>query len=398
MRSRIRELIKLSSEISNKIPYQYISDSPTIKHYTNWAEYDKYDSLEKLLSGSTQEISSEIVSTYDVTYYVNRIFHNSDLDIMFFERNDLLNDKHAIDDRVLSLLNPYSSKIYAKHIANLSSLLYLNIHKTNRDPLKIYVGGCIENSHLAQHITIVFSNCTPVSLVIHIEPPKNCFRSVFVEYFFEEGSEAHITVINLGDKASYYSHNIDLERNSRARFYTLSLGGVASRFENRIFLRGENASYSSNNAVLARRGEWIHSLEIAHLYKPSTDVEIDMRGVALEDSRNILQGYAKQYEESIDSRVFVSVSGINIGEKSLLVTTPFIEVLNGGVREASHNASQQTLDPDQEFYLRSRGLSREEAVKIIIQSYFNDYLLKIPEKQRDYLKQILSSYYNTDLI
>ncbi|MEL9929856.1 MAG: hypothetical protein QXF50_03020, partial [Sulfolobales archaeon] len=45
---RIRDLIERSLELSRSIPYRHISDSPTIKSYTNWLEYDKYSIVSEL--------------------------------------------------------------------------------------------------------------------------------------------------------------------------------------------------------------------------------------------------------------------------------------------------------------------------------------------------------------
>ena len=396
--SRIRELLLLSQEIKENIPYQKISDSPTIKLYTNWKEYDKYiyDPQKHFIDPlSDNNVVKKIAGDYDLIYYKDSLVINKEsrnFEVALLERKKLFDEINGDSiEKIFTLINPETSKIYAKHIADISSVMILRLFDDLNEPIKIYVGGCFKDSHLSQHLVVITDKEIRSSLLLYIDPPDNCMRSFVAEYFISKDSEINLAVVNIGKEPSYYSNNFMVDERGKVNVYSVSVGGYASRFENRAYLSGEEASYQSLGFSLSRYRDWIHIPDIVHLYYPRGSAHIDLRGVALDESKNILQGYAKQHENSTGSRAHISVFGINLGEKSLLVTTPFIDVLNGNVEEASHESSQYTLDPDTEFYLRSRGIEKREAIKLIIGDFVEDYLLKIPAQYSKYFRKILGS-------
>lgn len=92
--------------------------------------------------------------------------------------------------------------------------------------------------------------------------------------------------------------------------------------------------------------------------------------VALEDSAcSRFDGLIRMTERAADSHARLSYRGILLSEQSRAMPTPRLEILTKRICSASHEASIGTIDPQQLFYLQSRGLSRKEAERLIIDAF-----------------------------
>jgi Fe-S cluster assembly protein SufD len=70
---------------------------------------------------------------------------------------------------------------------------------------------------------------------------------------------------------------------------------------------------------------------------------------------------------------------------------PALEILADDV-QCSHGATVGSLDPDQLFYMESRGISRQDAEKLIIQGFFAPILDKIEYQEiNQTINQVISS-------
>jgi Fe-S cluster assembly protein SufD len=56
---------------------------------------------------------------------------------------------------------------------------------------------------------------------------------------------------------------------------------------------------------------------------------------------------------------------------------PFLEIHNSDVVRCGHHSSVGQVDEEQVFYLRSRGLTREEAVRLLVFGFFAEVMERI---------------------
>ena len=80
-------------------------------------------------------------------------------------------------------------------------------------------------------------------------------------------------------------------------------------------------------------------------------------------------------ERAIDANARLSYRSLLLSKQSRAIPTPRLEVLTKLIASATHEAAVGTIDQDQLFYLQSRGLSREEAEKIIVEGFLGAKIL-----------------------
>ena len=102
---------------------------------------------------------------------------------------------------------------------------------------------------------------------------------------------------------------------------------------------------------------------------PYTSCNVRFR-VALKDSaRSRFDGLIRMTERATDSHARLSYRGILLSKQSRAMPTPRLEILTKRIASASHEASIGTIDPQQLFYLQSRGVSRKEAERLIVDAF-----------------------------
>ncbi|MEZ0290479.1 MAG: SufD family Fe-S cluster assembly protein [Sulfolobales archaeon] len=396
----IKEIIERARQLYDQLLYYRIADSPTMKSYTNWHEFDKYalntDLLDKCINSESEEIDLEKIYSlqeYDVIYHRSNVVkreHIDNVEIEILSRRDLM--KIDSVDRLFRLIDPLESRIYARHLAEISSTLIIRIGGRIYKPLKILISGECPQSHLSQHLLVVVEEGAEAFIQIVTDSLLNSMRTLVGEFFLEKESDLKISIVNKSIAPAFHSFHYLLSQDSSLEIYTLSIGGIASRFQNRVGLEGDYSRHHGYSLTLSSGSEWVHYVDSSMLRGVGTVSLIESRGVAMDKSKNIIQGFATQRESARKSRSNVSVSALNVGGEALTVTTPFISVETGDVEEAAHSSSQTIVDLDMLAYLRSRGFSEREVVELVLRDYIDDFLEKTPEYARDTFLRELERY------
>jgi len=77
------------------------------------------------------------------------------------------------------------------------------------------------------------------------------------------------------------------------------------------------------------------------------------------------------------ARNYTQCDSLLIGDKCGAHTFPYIEVKNSSAR-MEHEASTSKIGEDQIFYLQQRGISKEEAVSMIINGFCKAVFKELP--------------------
>jgi len=73
------------------------------------------------------------------------------------------------------------------------------------------------------------------------------------------------------------------------------------------------------------------------------------------------------------------------------MSVPIIIVDTGDVNGARHSATDASIDEDQELYLRMRGLSRDEAIGLVVYDMVTGFLDSISASFKGSVSQIRES-------
>ncbi len=177
-----------------------------------------------------------------------------------------------------------------------------------------------------------------------------------------------------------YSHNlpevwreeITLADDGEQKSFMLLFADKMPKFSDlRIKLSGRG---SRAELVIAHLGQGDENTEmnVTLIHEaPETYGRITVKSALFDKSRFVFRGMLDVRPEAKGSDTYLLARGLMVSPLARAEIYPYLEIATDEVR-ASHGSTVGHLDRNQLFYLQSRGLSREEAERIILAGFFRD--------------------------
>jgi Fe-S cluster assembly protein SufB len=166
-------------------------------------------------------------------------------------------------------------------------------------------------------------------------------------------------------------------KNSKISWTQVETGSAITWKYPSCVLQGDNSVgefYSvavTNNHQQADTGT-----KMIHLGRNTTSTIIS-KGISAGKSDNTYRGLVKILASASGARNFTQCDSLLIGDQCGAHTVPYIESRNSSAK-VEHEATTSKIAEDQLFYCRSRGLSEEDAVGLIVNGFCKDVLKELP--------------------
>ncbi|MES3036632.1 MAG: Fe-S cluster assembly protein SufB [Bdellovibrionota bacterium] len=116
--------------------------------------------------------------------------------------------------------------------------------------------------------------------------------------------------------------------------------------------------------------------KMIHIGK-NTKSTIISKGISADQSRNAYRGLVKILPGAENARNYTQCDSMLVGDRSGAFTYPTIEVKNKTAR-VEHEASTSRISEDQIFYLKSRGLSTEKTISMLVNGFCKEVFKELP--------------------
>ena len=330
----------------------------------------------------------------------NNIFFDPEVNFVIFKNGYLekINIK-SNDLEIESLDNNLENKVFnKKNFTRNDSLLDINSFFLN-DILVIKVK---KNTKLKKPISIFYYNCEEEKYLINNR----------VNIILEENAEAEINEIFFSNNKSIYWNNVHnyicLKKNSKLEHYKVQLESKnavhsssssidcenSSIYNNFIFSVGGNMSrievISSINAAdidfnikglyLAKTNQHHDITTLMQHKHPESKSNQHIKGILQKDSSGVFQGKVVVSKDAQKTNAFQFNQNLLLSENAEVNVKPELEIYADDVK-CSHGAATGELDEQMLFYLRSRGLNKEEAKKILIEGFVNELFENVANKE-----------------
>lgn len=107
----------------------------------------------------------------------------------------------------------------------------------------------------------------------------------------------------------------------------------------------------------------------AVMQAPETRCRIDMRTALTDTSASFFDGLIRVEEGAKNAEGHLAYKALLLSPGARAKPIPRLEILTKEVASAGHAASVGKIEEDQLFYLQSRGLSRREAMRLIVEGF-----------------------------
>jgi len=116
--------------------------------------------------------------------------------------------------------------------------------------------------------------------------------------------------------------------------------------------------------------------KMIHLGKNSRSTIIS-KGISADESHNSYRGLVKMAPKAKNARNYTQCDSMLVGNRCSANTFPYIEVANA-CSEVEHEASTSKMNEEQLLYLQARGISREDAINLIVNGFCKEVFQELP--------------------
>jgi Fe-S cluster assembly protein SufB len=166
-------------------------------------------------------------------------------------------------------------------------------------------------------------------------------------------------------------------RNSKISWTQVETGSAITWKYPSVILQGDNSTgefYSV--AVVNNHQQADTGTKMIHIGK-NTKSTIVSKGISAGHGNNSYRGQVKVLPKATGARNYTQCDSMLIGNQCGAHTFPYIEVQNNSAT-LEHEASTSKIGEDQIFYCKSRGLSAEHAVSMIVSGFCREVFQNLP--------------------
>ncbi|MCI0449856.1 MAG: Fe-S cluster assembly protein SufD [Chlorobi bacterium] len=215
--------------------------------------------------------------------------------------------------------------------------------------------------------------------------------NVVNEIIIGESAEVELYRIQNENLNSFHINRTQAEQKKGSVFthYSVSLGGRIMRNDTNTVLDDENCTANLYGLYLTEDSQHIDNHTLIDHAKPHCQSNELYKGVLNDNSRGVFNGKVFVRKDAQKTNAYQSNKAILLSNEALVDTKPQLEIYADDVK-CSHGAAIGQLDEDALFYLRTRGIGKEEARTVLIRAFANDIFETIEnEALHDYLNNLV---------
>jgi Fe-S cluster assembly protein SufB len=166
-------------------------------------------------------------------------------------------------------------------------------------------------------------------------------------------------------------------RRSKISWTQVETGSAITwKYPSCILLGDESVGEFYSVALTNHRQQADTGTKMVHVGR-HTRSTIVSKGIAAGRGQNTYRGLVKIQKSAVGARNFSQCDSLLIGDRCGAHTFPYIEVRNASA-QVEHEATTSKIGEDQIFYCNQRGLSRQDAVNLIVNGFCKEVFRELP--------------------
>ncbi len=206
------------------------------------------------------------------------------------------------------------------------------------------------------------------------------------------GAGAHLTYIgvqNWSDATqAFQSNSIAVGRDAQVLSLNLHLGGRQARHESHSRLLAPGAHSEMLSLTVAHGTQEFDQRTLQSHQAPHTSSNLLYKNVLLDKARTIFSGLIIVDPDAQKTDAYQSNRNLMLSDTAEANSLPGLEIQANDVR-CTHGATTARIDPDQQFYLESRGIKPAQAHELLVFGFFERVLSKLSD---DHLHEALRAF------
>ena len=241
-----------------------------------------------------------------------------------------------------------------------------------------------ENKDLIENIEINLEEASKSTIIIKYNSVDDTcsYHNSKIKVIANQNSKADIMILNMLNNVSNNFMEIEniIEENADLKYTIVDFGGKNSVTNYYSNLSGDNAINNLKTIYLGNQNQVIDLNYIIECYGKNTIAKMDVKGAIKDNCKKHFKGtidFKKGAKKAIgDEKEYCTI----LSDTAKSISLPMLLCTEEDV-EGSHSTACGKIDKKNLFYLMTRGLTKQEAQKLIIRAGFNEIIENIKNEE-----------------
>jgi Fe-S cluster assembly protein SufD len=330
------------------------------------------------LGGGTATIDSVVVSSHLDPLLAGRGVLFGSLEDLLVGHEDLL--RPHLSARVV---DPYQDKFAALHAAGFSggTLLYVPRGVTVEKPLHMLSALSPGGADFG-HALVILEEGAEATLLAETasrDPQAPGFHCGAVEIVVGPGARLrYVNLQNWGTGVWHFAHQrAVVDRDGQLQWTIGAMGSRLAHVAQHVAMVGRGARVQVNGVMFTEGRQQLTYNTLQHHQVPECTSDLLYKGALQDHSRLVWRGMIKVDPDAQKTDGYQRNDNLILTESARVDSIPGLEIQADDVK-CSHGATAGRVDEEQVFYARARGLTRKEAVRMIVAGFFQQVFDRIP--------------------
>ena len=175
---------------------------------------------------------------------------------------------------------------------------------------------------------------------------------------------------------SFQSNSTVVRRDARVQSLNLHLGGRQARHESLSQLAAPGAFSEMLALTVAETGQEFDQRTLQIHQAPNTKSDLLYKNALRGTAKTIFSGLIVVDPDAQKTDAYQSNRNLMLSDDAEACSLPGLEIHANDVR-CTHGATSSRIDPEQEFYLQSRGIAKEAADELLTFGFFEEVLNRL---------------------
>jgi Fe-S cluster assembly protein SufD len=248
-------------------------------------------------------------------------------------------------------------------------------------PLYIRIVNDLDGGSLFWRLLIVAepeSRFTVIEEYASTSPEVAGYVNAAVEIFVDQAAKVeYVSVQNVSRETWHFgTHHARVERDAELDWVAGGFGSKKGKVRIQNDLAGRGATSRVTGAYFTDGTQHLDYDTFQEHIAPDTTSDFAFKGALRDDSRAVWRGMIRVEEDAQKTNAYQENRNLLLSKTAHADSIPGLEILANDVR-CTHGATLGQVDREQLFYLMARGLTRQEAERMIVRGFFQDVLDRI---------------------
>lgn len=376
-----------------------------------WEDW-KYTNLQPLLKEDFQPASASKLSkvddylipglTSDLLVFINGQYHAELSSITHNQSELIISDLKNISDKGREVFETFFGKAVSADMDIFTAInaaygeegVFIGVPtgKSTSAPIQIvHIADNAEQSQALQHRNMFVVGRNGEAKVVesfHSIGNSPTLRNQVTEIFVDANAGLEYVKLQLeSNEASCVDRTlVHQAKDSRLSTHTITLSGKIVRNNLSIKMDGDNISSELKGIYMLSGTQHVDNHTLVDHMMPNGYSKELYKGILTENSTGVFNGRIHVYRDAQKTNAYQTNNNILLDDTANIYTKPQLEIYADDVK-CSHGATLGSLNEDALFYLQARGIAKDKARKMLINSFVMEVTEDISmEPVKDYIE------------